>query len=116
MARGVEWVALATSIPDNEKMLELQGAGDWRAIVTYCYSLAYCGRTMSDGFIPKAALARICGTTKVAHALVNVGLWKYSADGKGWIIPDWAEYQVTSEKFLQRQEAGKKGAEARWSH
>lgn len=115
MARGVEWVALATSIPDNEKMMELHATNDWRAAAVYMYSLAYCGRTMSDGFIPKAALGRIEGTAKVARRLVDVGLWRYTEDGKGWVIPDWAEYQVTSEKFKQRSDAGRKAAEARWS-
>jgi hypothetical protein len=111
----VEWVALATNIPDNEKMFELHASNDYRAALVYCYSLAYCGRTMSDGFIPKAALGRIEGTSKIATRLVDVGLWKYAANGKGWVIPDWADYQVTSEQFEKRQNDGRKAAEARWS-
>ena len=114
MARGVEWVALATNISDNEKMLSLHESGDYRAALVYVYGLAYSGRVMSDGFISKAALRRIEGTTKIAQRLVDGGLWKYSEDGKGWHVPDWAEYQITSETYQKRQEHGRKAAMARW--
>ena len=114
MSRGVEWVALATGITDHPKMLDLHDSGDHRAALVYIYGLAYSGRVMSDGFIPKSALRRIEGTTKIAQRLVDVGLWQYSEDGKGWVVPDWAEYQITSEKFKKRSEDAKKAADARW--
>lgn len=110
------WIRYDTTHPWNPKVLSLVEDGKWRAIAVYDFSLAYCGAQDTDGFIPRLALASIHGTPRVATDLVNARLW--ATDRKGWYIPDFTDYQPTSEKTAetraQKQAASRKGNCIRW--
>lgn len=110
------WIRYDTTLPWHPKILELVEAGKWRAISVFGFSMAYCGAQDTDGYIPRLALPTIHGTPRVARDLVDVKLW--ATDPRGWYIPDFTEYQPTSEKTAetraQKQVASRKGNCIRW--
>lgn len=59
--------------------------------------------------VPPHLLAMVGGSNDEANALASVGLWE--ADGEGWVIHDWADYQDRS-LSEKRAEAGRKGGQA----
>jgi hypothetical protein len=87
-----------------------------RAAGLFASALAYSGDHLTDGFVP-GKWARQVGTTALCNKLVGAGLWQ-AVDG-GYLIAKWDRYQLTKaeieESRRQKQEAGKKGAEARWN-
>lgn len=113
---ALPWVRLETSFPQNPKVLALVADKRWQDIVTYVSGLAYSGAQGTDGFIPRAALASIHGTPRVATSLVSAGLWQ--KDRAGWYMPDWDEFQQTSSQVAdykaKKQAASRKGNCARW--
>jgi hypothetical protein len=109
---GLPWVRLDTQFPSNPKVLELVIAKQWRAIVVWLSSLAYCGQHGSDGYIQDIALPFIHGTRKEANVLVEHHLWD-PAPG-GWIVHDWDECQVSDDAARKRRERAQKGGVARW--
>lgn len=109
---ALPWVRLDTQIPTNHKIIDLASDGNYRACFAYVSSLAIVGQHETDGFIKASWLPFIHATKGVADALVAVGLWREIPGG--WEIPDWAEYQPTSEQSRQRRERAQKAAKARW--
>jgi hypothetical protein len=79
--------------------LDLEARGLW---VT---GLSYASH-QRDPHIPAVALPLMQATAPVADRLVSAGLW--CADGDGYLIHDWDDYQSTSAK---RAEAGRRGGE-----
>lgn len=115
---GLPWVRLDTDMPDNPKVLELVSRrGGHASAFVYCCSLAYAGRHGTDGYIPKAALARLHGKQADASNLCAVGLWTEHEDG-GWSIHGWDEYQqasTTTDEIRAKQKTGAaKGNCRRW--
>jgi hypothetical protein len=88
----VTWVKLDDGFYDNPK---IEAAG-LAAAGLYAKSLAYCGRHLTDGFVPKT-FVKAHGTRAAATRLEHVGLWKQ--DGDGWYI----EFNFTREYVLDRR-------------
>lgn len=110
---GQKWVRLDVGIAGNPKVLGLLAEKDGhRAALVYILGLGYCGEQDTDGYIPSYALARIHGRPKDAALLVTHRLWKLN--GTGWKIPDWAEYQPSSEESMSRAVSARKAACSRW--
>lgn len=59
--------------------------------------------------VPERFLAMVSADVEHAVELVEAGLWDH-ADGGGWVIHDWAEYQELS-LSEKRSEAGAKGGQ-----
>ena len=110
---ALQWVRLDTQFPSNPKILDLVADRRHQAVVAYISSLAQCGLHETDGFITKSWLPFIHANAKVAAQLVEARLW-VPVPG-GWQIPDWAEYQPTSETSRQRTEKARKAAAVRWA-
>jgi hypothetical protein len=134
---ALPWVRLDTAMPDHPKIVELvdeHGDAGMAAAFVWTCSLAYSGKHGTDGQIRRGLLARLNGKAKHAALLVKVRLWD-EADG-GWMIHNWAEYQMAvnfDELFPpearsnggksrmskltpeERSELGRKAAAARWS-
>src|SRR5262245_5863312 len=110
------WVRLDTSMPDHPKVIDLADEGDAgkAALFVWICSLAYCGKHGTDGFVPRAVLPRINGTTKHARMLVDAGLWR-DESGVGWMIHGWAEFQESNEETQARSERARSAALARWA-
>ena len=89
------WVKLDDGFPEHPKV-EL--AGD-KAAWLYVCGLAYCSRTLSDGYIPATRLCRLTRfpqPQKLAERLVEVGLWDELPDG--WQVHDYGRHQRTKEQ------------------
>lgn len=102
------WVKLDDGFPEHPKV-EL--AGD-RAAWLYVCGLAYCSRTLSNGFIPKGRLrhlVRLPSPQKLADKLVEVGLW--DALDNGWLVHDYAKHQRTKEQVERTRESNRIRAE-----
>lgn len=108
----LSWVRLETGFPDNPKVLALVGRKQYRAAFVYACSLAWSGRHETDGHIPRAALPFMHATKVDAKALVEAALWGVTDDG--WVIPDFAEYQITNVSAADRANAAKYAACQRW--
>ena len=106
------WVRLETSFPTNHKVLTLTGAGKYRAGFVYVCGLAYCGANETDGYIRRTALPFIHGRPADARDLVAVGLW--APMGDGWVVPDWAEYQMTKDHNEATRARAKRAICERW--
>jgi hypothetical protein len=52
---------------------------------------SWCSSQLTDGFVPRGALALLCGRPRDAAELVKVGLWD-EVDG-GWQFHAWFEFQ-----------------------
>jgi len=130
------WVRLDTSMPDHPKIIDLCERGDagMAAAFVWVCSLAYAGKHGTDGFIPRAVLARLNGRSKHAQLLVAHRLWD-ELPPKGWQIHGWEEYQMLAIDFdgfsqqarsnggkaraatmspEERSEAARRAARARW--
>lgn len=111
---SLPWVRLDTGFPDNPKVLELLSAGKHKAVVVYVCSLAWAGRHDTKGRVPKAALPFLHGTKRDADALVKARLWDATADGSGWVVHDFEDYQITNVSQSDRSNAAKIAACKRW--
>ena len=105
---GLPWVRLDTAFPTNFKVLQLAADRHWQALSCYVCSLAWSGEHGTDGYIPPLALPVIHGTPRIADQLVEVMLWQ-SRNG-GWVIPDWADHQPSSEESHRRAHRSSIGA------
>lgn len=113
---GLQWVRLDTAMPRNHKVAELVEMREgYRSAFVYTCLLAYCGEQETDGFIPRSAL-RFCHARPADMArLVEVRLISVDPGGGGWDIPDWAEYQPTTDVSRARSQRARDAANIRWA-
>lgn len=89
---GLAWVRLDTNIASHDKILDLLGRRNGRAIAfSYVCCIAYCGGNGTDGRIPFAALGFVHATKSEMATLVEVGLLKPIPTG--WEIVNYGERQ-----------------------
>ena len=111
---GLKWIRLETTMFENPKLLYLQEDKQHKLIVVHLQGMCYSGRHGLAGYIPKAALRLIGGTSGDANRLVTAGLWT-PAPG-GWQVNDWDEYQLADEEAAARSEKAQKAAAKRWAN
>jgi hypothetical protein len=111
------WVRLDDSMIEHPKVAALSDA----ALRTHLGGLCYCGRVMSDGFIPQRIGAGIAPPEILAElerpqVPNRAPLWEKTTGG--WLIHDYLDYNPSREQIegerASRRERGKKGADARW--
>lgn len=112
---GLSWARLDVNIASHDKVLNLlsdTSPSRHQAVSSYMFSIAWSVGHATDGRIPTAVLPFIHGTKKTAELLVHYGLWMPAAGA--WMIPNFADYQQTSEVTAQvsaeKSLAGAKGA------
>jgi hypothetical protein len=96
------WVKLDDGFPDHPKVLKVGGAAAW----LYVSGLCYCGRFLTDGFIPSTALPKLTDAKApqlLAAKLVEAGMWETAVDG--WSVHDYGKYQRTKERVTAQREA-----------
>lgn len=106
------WVKLDDNLPQHPKFVGLSDGAKWLWIVGLCY----CGRYLTDGYIPDSALSP--GQRRTAHRLEAARLWIRDPEGHGWLVHSYLDYQPSKTQVeldrRKRSEAGAKGARARW--
>jgi hypothetical protein len=110
------WNRLDDSLHDNPKMLALVHQ-EARAFLLWGFGLSWCGRHLTDGFLPEALLPRLVpwspeDLSRLAGVLVKVGLWEPVVGG--FQYHDYLDhaYPVDSE-CPSRREPGQEPQEPR---
>lgn len=75
------------------------------AVALWVRAGSYCGKHLTDGFVPRQVLAILQGTEGAAVELVTAGLWWPVDDG--WTFHDWNTYQDTKDVVEARRAAWK---------
>lgn len=111
---AMTWVRVDAALARNHKVLELlaEKGGD-HALCIYVFGLGYSGEQGTNGFVPEIALGTIHGRKRDSDLLVKVGMWKPLPGG--YEVPDWAEFQPSSEEAQKRSDRAKAAAAKRWS-
>jgi hypothetical protein len=103
------WLKLDDAFWANPKIVE---AGN-EAAGAYVRMLSYCAQQLTDGHIKESA-AKVIANQRIRKRLVDHGLLE--RNGKGWVIPDFLDFNPSREKVeatrKARSEAGKKGGKA----
>jgi hypothetical protein len=87
-------VRLDANIATHDKILALlsdPSPKKWQAFSSYMCSLAWSGGQGTDGFIPRAALPVIHGTSATARLLEKYDLWDEAR--VGWTIRNYNKRQ-----------------------
>lgn len=93
----MSWIKIDNSFPDHPKVVGLSDA----AFRAHIQGLCYCGRFLTDGFIPSVYMSRI-GTPKAIAELVKIGLWKSASDG--FQIHDYLSHQTSKNEVEKKRE------------
>ena len=104
------WLYVDDGFPEHHKAVQAGGDAGWLWLCAY----AYVNRNDSGGYIPKALVPRLSdrkNPRRLAAKLVEVGLWEDKGDA--FYMHD---YDIWNAKQMARRAAGRKAAEARWSH
>jgi len=114
------WARLHDGFDDDPDIDRLSGD----AIALFVCSITWSSRSLTDGFIPEARARKLAGGTPEAIELLCSGdkPWWVKAEG-GYVIRSFHKYNPSAEEVRRlreevsqaRAEAGRKGAEARWS-
>ena len=104
------WIKLDDRMPENIKVIALSDA----AFRAYIRGLCYCGRNLTDGFIPDAAVREICGGGKnwrrTVAQLATKGpqsthpLWEPLGASSGYYVHDWETYNPTRSKVEEQRQ------------
>lgn len=106
------WVKIDDHLDDNEKVAEAGPLG----LALYVAGLCYCNRNLTDGRIRKGVARKLQdfsafkGPQPVIDQLLAVGLWV--EDDKGYLIPDYLDFQPSRESVLADREAAKQRAKS----
>ncbi len=108
------YIRLHDGMPDHPKVVGLSHA----AFRLYVESICWCGRHLTDGKVPAAAMKRMGGWSPTAiKELAAAGLLE-TGDGPEWLIHDYTEHQRTAEEVAgyrkAKKLAGVTGNHERW--
>ncbi len=105
------WVKLDDQFPDHPKIVEAGPLAGW----LYVAGLAYCGRFITDGFIPRGQVRRLADLDDpmaLAARLVAVHLWEEAEDG--YHVHDYLHYNPSSAQVKhEREQVAKRQQEFR---
>lgn len=102
------WVKIDDAMPTHPK---ISGLTD-RAFRVHIGGLCYCGRYLTDGFVPSSALRSIGGTAKKAQELVDARLWAVVAGGyeiNDYLVYNPSRVQVEAGRESRRSRAAAGG-------
>lgn len=75
------------------------------AVALWVRAGSYCGKHLTDGYVPANMLPMLQGSPADVDALIEAGLWR-PCEG-GWRFHDWEGYQDTREAVERRRSAWK---------
>lgn len=99
------WVRIDDDFHGHPKVLAagLAGAG------LYTRALSYCGKYLTDGYVPDTwVAAAIAGERRDTPRRVEAaGLWQRAPDGRGWLIPDFLEFNPSAKDVKLDRDLGR---------
>lgn len=95
------WFKVDDGFWSHPKTLMLSTA----AVALWVRSGSYCGKHLTDGFVPTVMLPMLQGNHDTAGELVDAGLWVRTVDG--YQFHQWKDYQDTKEAVEKRRAAWK---------
>lgn len=98
------WIKIDDSFPDHPKIIGLSD----KAFRAHIQGLCYCGRFLTDGFIPLVAVKRLADDEAVQE-LFAASLWLHHSDGI--IIDNYLEHQTSKEEVEHKRELSRKRSE-----
>jgi hypothetical protein len=100
------WVKIDDAFPDHPKVIGLSD----RAFRLHIRGLCYCGKYLTDGFIPYAAINAIITEPeyKPTDELETAGLW--IRGDKGFEIHDYLEHQSSKSEVTEKKESTRERA------
>jgi hypothetical protein len=112
------WFKVDDGFWAHPKVLELSS----QAVALWVRAGSYAAQHLTGGAVSPAVVRMLGYQDADAHQLVEAGLWDGKQDGK-FTFHDWEVYQPSSvaskekrdELSRKRADAGRRGAEARWS-
>lgn len=99
------WFKVDDGFWSHPKTLGLSTA----AVALWVRAGSYCGKHLTDGYVPQSVLPMLQGTPDHARELVVAGMWDEDVDG--WTFHDWHAYQDTREAVEKRRESWKQRAQ-----
>lgn len=110
---GLNWVRVDSNLHSNHKVLALLAMrGGEHALCVFVFGLGHSGSHGLAGYIPAAAIGLFHGTKKDVALLLEVGMWEEVPGG--YLIHDWAEYQLADEEAAARSQKARNAATVRW--
>ncbi len=110
----MSWIKIDDQFADHPKVLQAGPLASW----LYVCGLTYCGRYLTDGWIPMQQVRKLADVDDplgLAARLVAVGLWEEQPDG--FIVHDYHDYNPTAEKVkADRAAAARRQADWRDGH
>ena len=94
------WIKIDDSFPDHPRIIGLSN----EAFRTHIHGLCYCGRFLTDGFIPSAALSKI-GSLEAVKELVEAGLWSDEGKTGGYLIYGYLDHQTSKKQVEEKRES-----------
>lgn len=116
MADRREFIKLDAGYISNPKIVALLIAGRPRSVLLHIQCMTYSRQHRTNGIVPiAAARAAVIGSTaRDVSAAVESGLLLDLGDGTVE-VHDYLKHQESKADIERRSNAGRKGAEARWS-
>ena len=109
------WFKVDDSFFSNPKTAMLSDG----ATALWLRSGSWSAQQLTDGFIPARMVPMFRGSDDSVRELCDVGLWERDDERDGYWFHDWSDYQPDVEEVdalrRKRSEAGKRGANRRWS-
>ena len=116
MATRPQWMRCDFDLFDHPKIVKaISDAGNGAGWLYLC-GLAYAVKHLTDGWVPPAIAMKAAAGPEQVAALEDAGLWiplEVTDDG-GWLINDFAEYQVTKEQWETMRERNSRNSRKRW--
>ena len=112
------WVKISDDFTDSPKLAAIEATSRPFAIELYIAALCYCGRVLTDGFVPRGQIGRLVDFEAsdvdpyaIAAELVAAGLWETAETG--YTIHDYLEYQPSREQ-VEAKRATTRARVTRW--
>ena len=107
---GLPWFRVDSHIATHDKIIRLmEYRNGSKAFAMMLFGIGWSVGHGTDGVIPLSALPYIHGTKSLGNVLVMFNLWE-EIPGKGWLIPNFEQYQQGQVRTKQALDSLVKGA------
>jgi hypothetical protein len=111
---GLPWIRVDTQMMNHPKIATLILDRQHKLVVVHVAAMLWSGHHGTGGHIPIAALGFVSATRADAAKLVDAGLWDVDADGRGWWVHDWTDYNLGQAALEAQRDRARTAALKRW--